>query len=208
DANEYYGQLALLYQLSEKLSVGPGYRFGSSDVENGEDQTFDRWLLRGDYELTGKTTVSGSIGVEIRDFEGAGAIDEREALVYNFGLDYRLMETVNLLCEVYRRDVSSSLRSNNNFITTGVQATLQVTLLQSLVASLQGLFENADYYNTLVAATADRDDDYFSLKLALDYTSPQDLLGSVFYRFRTNDSTSDAIDFDNNQFGVQLGKEF
>ena len=67
DSSTISGDLFLNYTYSPKLTVGLGGTFGFNAVESfNPDQTFEQINFRTTYQITGKISLNGSIGVEFR----------------------------------------------------------------------------------------------------------------------------------------------
>ena len=209
DADEYFGQAAWLYTVSEKFSAGPGVRYGSTEVENTPDQEFVRVLIRTEFQGSGKLSSSGNFGAEFREFDGADAVEDRDTFVFDVDLTYASSETLEFVVAGYRHDRASSALRNRNYVVTGASASVKLALIQALVARIEGRVENSDYYNTRMSLGEEtRDDDYVEVEVGLDYAGPGALHGGVFYRYRDNDSADPAVEFENNQVGVEVGLTF
>ena len=121
------GGLYLNYELRPKLSVGIGGTFGYTWVDDpGTDQTYEQVNLRLSYEVTAKTSLYASGGVEFRQFDGNR--DTYDSPVFEVGVGYRPFSGSNISLAAGRRIYPSGYVSNQDFGATYVAARFQQRL--------------------------------------------------------------------------------
>jgi hypothetical protein len=201
------------YKPTDKLTVGVGGDFGWRDIrafENGgvppEDtpnQTFQRILARGAYEVSEKLDLRGSIGAQFSQFQDGD--DKGPIFIFNVGGTWEPLEQTSLSLDAYRRDNPSYTESARNYTVTGIRANLQKTFLEKYTASIAGGYENSDYSkSSATPGLSDRTDNYCWVRPNFEYRLDDRWALGAFYQFRTKSSNQpdDAFDYSNNQVGL------
>ncbi|QQL44321.1 outer membrane beta-barrel protein [Sulfuriroseicoccus oceanibius] len=200
---------AALYRATGKISVGPYVGFGQTEVSN-DQPTHEFWSAGGkvDYQFTGKTRFTGTVGYETRSFSGANAADDKSTVVWNFGLDHRLTGKTKVLASIYRKDNPSMNIAGAGYEATGV--VLGTTYTYSPTLSFNGglTYEHNEYFRTVEGSTLSRDNDYWKFNVGAVWspTDKLDLGGRVLYRL--NDSTDAANEFENLQLALDATYKF
>jgi hypothetical protein len=68
-------------------------------------------------------------------------------------------------------------------------------------------YDMAEYHATQFGISASRSDNYYSLRLGVDYQISERWSSGAFYSYRRN-SSNVGYGYDNNQFGVQASWRF
>jgi hypothetical protein len=187
------------YAITPKTRLGLGVGYDHLQQDNNRDANAVNVNLRLNWAATAKTGVSGSIGVEKREYSGGDSIT---ALIGRFGVYYNPTEKVALQLSAYRNATPSIGTANAMFYSTGVAFTGSFQVATRVSTNLSVGFENAQYESTGGGITS-REDDYFFIRPSLTYFISTHLSTSLFYQFTNNDSTA-GNDFDRNQVGVSL----
>ncbi|MEY2410162.1 MAG: hypothetical protein QOF48_2832 [Verrucomicrobiota bacterium] len=194
------------YWLTPKLRVGPGINVGWIDVPASENQTYQQLVARASYSVTEKVDINGSIGMEVREFQGDQ--DNRWNAVFSVGAVYRPLQNTLLSLDAYRRDETSVALINQNYTLTGFSASVRQNLAVLYTASLTGGYYHAAYHSTVQGVSATRRDDHFYLRTGIDWNASGRFTVGAFYQFRNNESTSAGYGFQNNQVGLTANYRF
>lgn len=189
------------YALTPKLKIGLGGAYGTTKQEEGSDQTVQQVLARFSYTVTGKLTMSGDFGLEMRE---TGAGDEVSP-VFSLGAAYRPFERTTLTFEAHRRIFSSASLFGQDYTATGAVIGVRQELLPRLGISFGGGYEFTEYFGTEAGVVGSREDRYFFLRTSLDWEIARWCRLGVFYEYTQSDSSGEGSrSFDRNRAGVQV----
>lgn len=193
------------YAFTPKLSLGIGGGYGTTKAEEGSEQTSTQYLLRGSYVATGKLTINGSIGVELRETEAG-----RETTpIFSFGFGYRLFERTTLTLDTYRRIFASASLAGQNYTATGVTIGVRQQLFPRVGLSLAGGYDFSEYEAADEGVAASREDEFLFFRSALDWEVARWCRMSVFHDYSRSDSKGEgARPFDRNRMGLQVSFMF
>ncbi len=198
--NEWSASGWMDYEVTPLLKAGLGLTGGYVDVEQGVNQTYEQLLARASYSLTELIDVRASAGGELRQFESGQK--DRANPVFSLGATYRPLPNTSIMLDAYRRSQASVISVNQNFTSTGFSAGVRQLLFDNFALNLTGGYENSDYSANRKGVTANRTDDYFYTRVAVDCTIFEKLTVGAFYQFRKDDSTDPQHNFDNHQVGL------
>jgi Putative beta-barrel porin 2 len=201
---EYRAETYLNYELTPLIDLGVGAAFGLVDVENAPQQTFERLLARGSYELTGKVTVRAQAGVEFRQYDAGG--DDQTNPVFEFDIAYEPAELTRIGVGAYRRVIPSISEPSDSVEASGVVLTFGRTLRAGLRLAAEAGFEHAEYGDNGVGSA--RSDDYFYGRVGLTYNFATWGSAGVGYEYRNNDSSRSASGFTNNRITLDVSLTF
>ena len=194
------------YWVTPKFRVGPGLNFGWVDVPQGANQSYQQLLVRASYSATEKVEFNGSIGAEVREFQGDQ--DNRWNAVFSIGVAYRPLESTSVSLDAFRRDETSVALLNQNYTLTGFAASIRQNFAVLYTASLTGGYYNAAYHSTVQGVSAPRKDDHFYIRTGVDWNATGRFTVGAFYQFRNNDSSAAGYSFKNNQVGLTASYRF
>lgn len=212
DVNEWAAEAWFNYRLSEKLTLGAGPTVGWRDIHDNEDpnatdevdspnQTFQQGMIKAVYVASQKLAFNAATGLQFSQFQGGE--DEGPSFIAEFGGTWKALENTQVSLNVYRRDQVSLATQSENYYVTGFRATLQHRFREKYILTLQGGYENYDYYDTTDTNVGpDRNDDYFWFSPVLAFQVNERTQVGVFYQFRDRESNDSSFDFVNNQLGV------
>lgn len=209
--NEWAAEAWFNYKFSEKLTVGAGPTVGWRDIHDNElpnqtdehdspNQTFQQVMVKSVYSLSQKLAVNGAVGLHFSQFQGGD--DEGPNLVLELGGTWKALENTQVSLAAYRRDQVSVSTESQNYFVTGLRATLQHRFRDKYLATIQGGYENYDYYGTASGTDVDRNDHYFWFSPVLAFQIDERTMVGAFYQFRDRESDVDGFDFVNNQIGM------
>lgn len=198
DRDRYRAKIGALYQWTGKISVGPYVSYEYVDVTGGSDH--DAFGVGGqvDYQVTGKTKLSGSMGYEHRSFNGS-SVGDRGLFDYRFELKHALTGKTSLVGSLYRNSNASYVNGDRGYEATGVSlgAEYEATSRITLDASIG--YEQTEYYESgSGAAGLDRDADYLDVSFGADYGFNESVSVGTGLLLRTSDSDG-GRDYDNTQ---------
>ena len=199
------------YKFSEKVSIGAGPTVGWRDLHDhaepdtvagidSPNQTFEQLLVKGSYLLSDKLAFVGASGLMFSQFQGDE--DEGPNLVLELGGTWKAQQNTQVSLDVYRRDQVSYSIVSENYFATGFRATLQHQFREKYFFTLQGGYENLDFYGTADAVESNRNDDYFWLSPVVSFQADDHTTVGVFYQFRDRNSDELGFDFVNHQAGL------
>ncbi len=212
DINEWAAEAWLNYNLSEKFTVGAGPTVGWRDIHDHDtpndvaaidspNQTFQQGMLKAVYLASEKVALNAAAGIQFSQFQGDE--DNGPNFIAEFGATWKALENTEVSLNVYRRDQVSLSTQSQNYFVTGFRAALQQKIRERYIFTLQGGYENYDYYDTGANLPGpDRDDNYFWLSPVLAFQANERTQVGVFYQFRERESNTSGLDFIDNQIGL------
>lgn len=202
---EYRTEMYFNYTLTPSIEIGLGTALGIVDVENAEDQTFERILARGSYRLTEKFEARAQAGVEFRQTDGGDADDQTNP-VFELELAYLPAELTRIGLRGYQRVLSSISEPDQSITITGFALNFARTLRSGLRFLAETGYQVSDYSDS--GAEAARSDDYFYGRAAFIYNFATWGSARVGYEYRNNDSSRSASGFTNNQIAFDFSLTF
>ena len=201
---EYRAETFLGYEVSPVLKFGLGAAFGHVEVENAQNQTFERILARGSYEITAKVEATVQAGVEFRQSDGGG--NDRTNPIFELDLTYLPAEATRVGLNVYRRVLSSISEPAEYVTSTGAGLKFSRMLRDGLRFTAEGGYRSSEYSDSAIGPA--RSDDYFYGSAALLYSFAHWGSVELSYEYRKNDSSRATSDFTNNQVALALSLTF
>lgn len=209
DSSSLSGDLFLNYTYSPKLTVGLGGTFGYNWVQSfNPDQTFEQINLRTTYQITGKISLNGSIGVEFRQIEEDYGTGDYVAPVYELGLAYQPFDGTSITLRGNSRTLNSAVLVGNDYSSTNITLGIRQRLLRRIYLGLAAGYEHSEYFNTIQFVDGSRRDNYFFVQPAIDVTITPYWTAGAYYLHRENDSNSGLFNFHDNQYGLRTSFNF
>ena len=197
---EWGGEAYLGYAATPRVKVGLGITAGQVDVEDGDDRTFERVIAGAVYSWSEKLEVSARGGVEFRQSDGVQG--DLATPIFEVRMAWMPASETRIGVEAFRRLETSSLRTDQDILLTGVAVTFQRELRSGFHLIVDGGYQVSDY--TEGSNGDNRTDRYLSLRPGLLYNFAHWGNARVTYAFRRNDSDRGESSFDNNQITMQL----
>lgn len=207
DSYEYIGKFGGNYLITGKTTLGLEGRIGELDAEGSPSQTYEQARVRARYEITGKLTLDGSVGIDFREF-GSGGPGTKVTPVFTLGAEYRPFPNTVVSLKAYRNILASASIDAQDYIATGVQASLKQMILQRFSLAFTTGYEDDKYEANVVGTTTNRVDDYFFLRPSISYVANKWLTVGLFYQFSRNASSDQANSFYDNQVGLNVSLQF
>lgn len=193
------------FQIRPKLNLGLGLTLGYNNVQLQPSQTYEESSLRASYVVTGKMTVNGSIGAQLRQF--GGGVPQQVGLIFGLGASYLPRDGTFITLESHRRNDNSAILAGQNYTTTGLNISVRQRVLDRWFVTLAGGIDQADYRSTIASVVATRKDTYYTGRLGVEYRLSDRWQVGAFYQYRSN-SSSGPFGFEDNEFGVQGSYSF
>ena len=202
---DFHGDFWFDRQFDQKLSAALGVGLGYLLPEYDHAQTYQQALIRGVYGLTGKTYFSASAGLEARQF-GTSAPDAVRPV---FSLTGVFQPSVNttITIEGHRREDTAPYQGEN-YIQLGASLNARQFLFNRFFAGLGGGYDNIAYTDNKTDNAQVRTDNYWYVIVNLDYEFNNHLTASLFYTYRTDDSTLTSVSYGNNVVGLRVGWKY
>ncbi len=201
DSESFSIPVTLYYSLTPRFDLSAGYRYRHTDVDrNGlansreyEDH-YANVGIRG--EVLPKLMGEARVGYQERRVEGGGNDDG-----VSFGLDFShfLTPKITLLFGGYRDFETGG--QGQSIDTVGGSLGARYTFNHLLSATAGVNYFERDY-------DTGRTDDTLDLNVGVSYSPITYVNLSAGYIFRTNDSSVDALEFDNNIFNVSASLRY
>jgi hypothetical protein len=209
DRRDYGIRASLMYQMTGKTSIGPSFHYGYTDIDNNNDQSAYEFGLKGEYQATGKTALTGTVGYNLRTFDGSNASDDESTIAWSLGARYAATAKTNLTALFYRTP-----RMSYNFQDTGYMATgisLEATYMFSPRVHIFGVtsYENDDYYKTGNTGNGvSFDHDYFRATMGANYQMANGFMVGGNMTWRSNTADNSFSDYDNFSCGINASYSF
>ncbi|MGI9087581.1 MAG: outer membrane beta-barrel protein [Chthoniobacterales bacterium] len=205
----YSGNLFLNYTYSPKLVIGLGGTAGYNAVDSpNPSQTFEQINGRLTYELSGKVNLNASGGVEFRQFESDSRGGNYVSPVFELGATYQPFDGTTLNLIGSRRTQNSAVLFGQDYTSTQINLSARQRFLRRLYLGLAIGYEKSDYFSTVQAINASRNDNYFFVQPSIDLTLMRFWTLGVYYLHRQDDSSSEAFSFNDNQVGMRTSLTF
>ena len=204
------GDLFINYTYSPKLTVGLGGTAGYNLVDRGSpDQTFQQLNLRLTYQLTGKISLNGSVGLEFRQFDnGSGGKGTYISPVYEMSATYLPFDGTTITLSGNRRTQNSAVFQGQDYSSTTITLGARQRFLRRLYFGAVVGYENSSYFSTAPGIDASREDNYFFIQPSVDVTLTNFWTVGAYYLHRQSNSSSDFFSFNDNQFGLRTSLTF
>jgi hypothetical protein len=192
------------YQLAAKVNTGVGLSLGYVDVDRVGSQTYQRASLRSVYNVSARADLNASVGTEWRQYDEGDWFGP----VFSLGGNYSPRDGTVLSLQGSRQNQASALLAGQNYISTGISASIRQRIIERLFLTVSGSFQNAEYQATSAGVTATRNDDQFLIRTALDTILTAQWRAGAYYMHRRNESNLQQLEFARNQVGIQTSYQF
>lgn len=208
DYHDWYGEGFFLYEVTPKVQLGLGTKFGFVDIGLGPNQTYQQALVKVVYAASEKLQFTGSAGVEFRQYQDPLGWEDRVTPAASLGLTWTPFDGTEYTLSVFRNVNPSISIIGSNSVVTGFNSRIRQRLLNKFHYSLGGGFNYSDYRPTVVGAVNNREDYYFNLRSALEYQAFKYGSVSIYYEYQDNSTVNALSDFDRHLAGVQVMLEY
>ncbi len=207
DQDNYGLRASVLYQWTGKLAIGPSFGYRHTSVDVGQDQNAYDFGLKADYIATGKTILTGTLGYNVRTFDGSGAASDEGSMAWSIGARYAATGKTSLRATFFREPKVSYNFTSSGYMATGIS--LSASHRYSERVNFFGLisYENDDYYGTGVGGST-HESDYVTATLGGKYRMQNGLTVGANMTYRTKDSDFGYDEFDNFSCGINASYNF
>ncbi len=186
--------------VGARLSAGMGAAFGWVFPDVGSQQTYQQVLVRAVYQLTGKLYLYASAGVEIREYQSS-ASDTVSPLV-DITATYQPRELTTVTLEAHRHE-RPSYSGNYNYQDYGFSAGVRQGVLSRVYIDLTAGYDNYNYKQLQSGPGNNRTDNYYSVRVKVDYEFNPRWMASVFYTRLQDESNEPNRSYADNMLGLQ-----
>jgi hypothetical protein len=208
-SEQLQGNLFINYIYSPKLTAGLGATFGYNWVDgNNPDQSFQQVNVRTTYQVSGKVSLNGSVGVEFREFENDVRGGTYVSPVFELGATYQPFDGTQINLNATRRIQNSAVLAGQDYNQTFINIGIRQRFMRRFYFGLSGGYERSDYFNTVEFVSATRSDDYLFVQPSVDVTLTRFWTAGAYYLHRRDNSSYNAFTFHDNQVGFRTSLTF
>ena len=198
------GNLFLNYQYREKIAVGVGGTLGYNLVDTGSsNQLYEQANARLSYNATAKTSFSGTVGLEFRQFEN-NSRGVYVTPVYSLNGTYSPSDGTTITLSGTRRNQNSGSLAGQDYTETGVNLGIQQRFLTRTSLGFAVGYMNSNYFSTIDGISASRNDNYLFLQPSVEVTVTRYWSVGAYYLHRQDSSSFDVFTFNDNQVGLRM----
>jgi hypothetical protein len=191
------------YSYSPRTELGVGAATGYVIVAGGNDQEYEQANLRATYRATGKLTFVGEVGSEFRQYtNGSGGT---VTPVFSVSGSWAVRAGTQLSMSLQRQTYVSALLADQDYTATSVNMSVTQRITDYVSASLTLGYINSSYSATSVNVNATREDNYFDIRPAVQWSATSWLSVGIFYEYSQNLSHGGGADpFQRDRGGVDF----
>ena len=207
-SRNFGGDVFLNYRYSDKLVVGAGGTGGYNTVSGGDggDQTFEQANLRIGYSATAKISISGSVGVEFRQFSGISGTNVDP--VYTLSANYTPFDGTGFSLTGSKQTYNSASLAGQDYSDTTINLAFTQRFLQRFFVGLAVGYTNSSYFSTTTGINATRDDNFYYIDPSIDFNITRYWSAGVYYVHRENSSSLQFFGFNDDQVGFRTRLTF
>ncbi|MBW1635626.1 MAG: outer membrane beta-barrel protein [Deltaproteobacteria bacterium] len=191
------------YNYSLKTALFLEYKYINAVYDRSSLRDNDSHFFYGgiEWDSTEKTDMLFKLGYQKKIFDDEFLDDDDwDGVVFDLQLRYRYSEKTHLSFDFYRtNDASDSYQASDQTV-LGAVVKYDQKFSDKLSGSLDFAYEDIDYSNAHLVVAADRDDDTFAARPALQYLFRRWLMFELAYEYETRASTDDFFEYDTNTF--------
>jgi outer membrane protein assembly factor BamA len=180
-SSQWEGDLFFNYQYSPKTQIGAGGAGGYLVVPGGQNQVYEQANVRATYQATGKLTLNGQVGTELREYQGGHGstispvfiVDAAWAARPDTGLDLSLRRSI----------YASALLDDQDYTATSLDFSIRQRITKYVEVSLSTGYVNTSYSATAAGVAADREDNYYYIRPAVDWNVLSWMSIGIYYEY-------------------------
>jgi hypothetical protein len=201
------GNLFLNYNYSPKLVIGLGTTGGYDETDSSvPSQYFEQVNLRVSYHPSEKLSFAATGGFEFRESDTGS--QGTHTPVFDLSASYQPFDGTRISVQGSRHTENSAVIAGGDYTSTTIGLSLQQRFFQRFFISLQGGFQNAEYFTLLNGVDANRSDDYYYFQAGLDTSITRFWNIGVYYLHREDSSSLASNSFSDNQIGFRTSLTF
>jgi hypothetical protein len=172
------------------------------------DQIYYQALVTAQYEATGKLSVVGSAGMDMRSYSGPEAVDASRDFTYSLTANYQPRERTRFSLQCQRATVGAITLQGSSIDRTSLRLEAEQKLGDKFAFTYSGSYEVDAFESIRTDVLANRTDKNWRHRLQVDYNLTKNVGLRAFYELDVNDSDEKRLTYDNNRYGLQLGISF
>jgi hypothetical protein len=192
----------LNYEFWPRLNAGIGAGAGYVNVDSGSDQTYEQFAGHVNWRATDKISFQINGGAEDRQFLGGAG--DLISPTFGASVQYHPFDETRISANA-SRSIAPSLFPGEVEENTVVGADFNQRLLEKFYLDLNASYNWNKYVASASNASANREDDYYSLTARLSHPFLKRGTASVFYEYSGDSSTAAGFSYLSHQVGVEIG---
>lgn len=204
DSREAFGEIALRYAYSPKTRLGLAYRAGRFEVDEMDDQRFQRLTGKIEWQPREKIRIELEAGAEKRKYANGSSVTP----VVEGRIEWKASEKTNFFLNAYRRETASAYSAGQNYRLTGASAGVSQRIGEKWTAHLEAGAERAAYRQVEGPGGDTGTDKLWFIRPSLEYRLTEELGLEVFYRISSNTSNRAGFGYDQQTAGILLDYKF
>lgn len=191
------------YAFSPRTQVGAGVAGGYVIVPGEGHQEYEEFNLRATYRLSGKVTLLADGGIEDRQYSlGAG---DTTTPVFDISAAWDVRNGTQVTLGFQRQIFVSAIEQNQDYTASSVSLGVSQRITDSVSASLSLAFINSEYSATASGVSATREDNFMTIRPAVQWQALSWLSIGIFYEYSQNFSSGLGADsFSRDRGGVEM----
>jgi len=203
-SSQYEGNLFYDYEYSPKTQLGLGGGAGYLSTAGAPGQVFEQANFRTTYRATGKLTLIGQAGLDVRQLRGMGGGDSLTPIFVLEGA-WTPREGTEFALTGQRSIYASAILNDQNYTATSIDVSVRQRITDVVDVSLAVGYVNSDYTATTTTVNATREDNYYYIRPAVEWKALSWLGVGIFYEYSEDDSTGgQASTFSRDRGGVDI----
>ena len=198
DNTEWLGDYYFLYQLLPKLSVGLGPRIGFEDIAQAPNQTFQAGLVHLYFVPTGKVSLDGAAGAEIREFEHDASATEVTPVVEG-AVTYNPFDSMTIKLDGERHRIVGAAQAGTDYTASIASFQVRQRFFQVVYLTVSAGYEDDQYTLAAIDGGTARDDNIFFFTGALEWASFRGIKIDAGYEYLRDDSNLKNFTFTENR---------
>lgn len=205
DSSEVESVNWINYGIGARTHVGLGFALGYLGVSGEDSQFYQQILVRAQYNLTEKISLSANAGLERREF---GNNDAHFEPVFGGEISYQPFEQTTVSLATTRSIENSAGVADEDIVSTSVSVDVRQRFFGRYYLCFKGDYLNAEYVDTGSFTSFSRTDHVRSLTPYVRVNLTKAAAISAGYTSRRNDSTHSDFSFNQNQAFIQVNLLF
>lgn len=195
------------YTFSPKLTLGMGATLGETfSQQPNPNQTYYQFSLRTSYEATGKISVGGTFGLEVRTTDASSEL--QVGPVFSLNAVYLPFDGTSLSLLATRQVSPSAVQGGQTYTSTDLSVSLRQRFFQRFFTTLTVGYQNLSYTSTVTGASANREDNYYFVQPGVNFVVHENINLGIGFLHRQSQSTTTVGGFSDNQAYLSVAYQF
>jgi hypothetical protein len=210
---------SLLYDFSEKITMGPSLNVGVDKPQDAKQETFEQALLGLTYQPTEKIRLFAQGGAEFRQGvqgnQGGQSGDETNP-VFSAGVGYTPFDSTKFAVNAYQGVHPSSAISTQTVVSRGVGFSATQRFVQRFYLNFSFNYSHSDYQSGTggtassggISTTAGSSQDNLVYRPSLSFAPSAWTSVAIYYQYLENESNTPGGTYHDNQMGIAVSAQF